>query len=75
MALGTWFMNMAIAPIYIMCKIGLEAKFKYGIKKFHCKHHQLSCTLNITTVLIFMLCINVVYLQVIYQYIRIYNNK
>jgi hypothetical protein len=31
MALGTWFMNMAIAPSYIVCKIGLEAK-RYGIK-------------------------------------------
>ncbi len=31
MAFSTWFMNMAITPTYIMCKIGLKAK-SYGIK-------------------------------------------
>jgi len=31
MALDTWFVNMVIAPTYIVCKIGLEAK-RYGIK-------------------------------------------
>jgi hypothetical protein len=31
MALGTWFMNMVIAPTCMVCKIELEAK-KYGIK-------------------------------------------
>jgi hypothetical protein len=31
MAFGTLFVNIAIAPTYIVCKIGLEIK-KYGIK-------------------------------------------
>jgi hypothetical protein len=31
MALGTWFVNMVIAPNYIICNIGLETK-RYGIK-------------------------------------------
>jgi hypothetical protein len=33
MAFGIRFVNMAIAPNYIVCKIGLEAK-RYGIEKF-----------------------------------------
>jgi hypothetical protein len=31
MAFGTWFVNIGIAPNYIMYKIGLENK-RYGIK-------------------------------------------
>jgi hypothetical protein len=31
MALGTWFVNMVIAPTYIVCKIELETK-RYEIK-------------------------------------------
>jgi hypothetical protein len=31
MAFGTWFAYIAITPIYLVCKIGLEAKW-YGIK-------------------------------------------
>jgi len=31
MAPNTWFLNMVIANIYIVCKIGLKAKI-YGIK-------------------------------------------
>jgi hypothetical protein len=32
MTFGTWFVNMSIAPNYIMYKIGLKNK-RYGIKK------------------------------------------
>jgi hypothetical protein len=31
MAFSTWFVNMAIAPTYILCKIGMETK-RYEIK-------------------------------------------
>jgi hypothetical protein len=50
MALGTWFVYIAIPPIYLVCKIGLEAK-QYGIKNFIANlMNQLSCTLDATTV-------------------------
>jgi hypothetical protein len=31
MAFGIWFVNMAFASIYTMCKIGLEVE-RYGLK-------------------------------------------
>jgi len=74
MALGTWFLNMAIAPTYIVY-LNCIGSQKIRVKKFHCKHHQLSCTLDAIIVLVFMLCINLVYLQVVYQYIRNNNNN
>jgi hypothetical protein len=49
MAFGTWFVNMSIAPSYIMYKIGLENK-RYEIKKISCKHGQLSCIIETTTI-------------------------
>ncbi len=40
-------------------------------KKFSYKHHQLSCTIDATTILIFVLCTTLDYLLVIYQYIEV----
>ncbi len=65
---------MVIAPTYIACKIGFETK-RYMIKKFNYKHHQVSRTLDATTILVFMVCTNLIFLLPIYLYIGNNNNN
>jgi hypothetical protein len=71
MALNTWFLNLPTYIVYLNY-IGSQ---KIWDKKFHRKHHQLSCTLDAIIVLVLVLCTNLVYLQVIYQYIRNNNDN
>jgi len=74
MAFDTRFLNIAIAPTYIVY-LNCIGSQKIWDKKFRCKHHQLSCTLDAIIVLVLMLCTNLVYLQVVYQYIINNNNN